>query len=88
MNKHNGMAKFATSISVLYLYMGDWLLCHVFGVWKPSFISKSVCMRSEYVNTRPLARGDLILPADQWILNLLTRIGNLILVAKFCPLKF
>ena len=35
---------------------------------------------SEYVNTHPIAHGDLILPADQWILNLLTWIGNLILV--------
>ena len=44
-------------------------------------------MPSEYVNTRLLARGDLILPADQWISNLLTWIGNLILVAKFRHLK-
>ena len=43
---------------------------------------------SEYVNTRPLTRGDLILPMDQWILNLLARIGDLILVAKFHHLKF
>ena len=43
---------------------------------------------SEYVNTRPLTRGDLILLADQWILNLLAQIGDLILVAKFCHLKF
>ena len=42
---------------------------------------------SEYVNTRPLARGDLILPADQWISNLLTWISDLILAAKFCHLK-
>ena len=42
---------------------------------------------SEYVNTRPLARGDLILPVDQWISNLLARIGDLILVAKFHHLK-
>ena len=42
---------------------------------------------SVHVNTRPLAHGDLILPADQWILNLLTRVGDLILAAKFCHLK-
>ena len=45
-------------------------------------------MSSEYVNTHPLACGDLILPADQWILNLLARIGDLILAAKFRHLKF
>ena len=39
------------------------------------------------VNTLTLARGDLILPADQWILNLLARIGDLILAAKFRHLK-
>ena len=32
---------------------------------------------SVHVNTRPLARGDLILPADQLILNTLSPIGNL-----------
>ena len=32
---------------------------------------------SVYVNTRPLARGDLILLADQLISNPLTWIGNL-----------
>ena len=32
---------------------------------------------SVHVNTRPLARGDLILLADQLISNLLIRIGNL-----------
>ena len=42
---------------------------------------------SEYINTHPLARGDLILMADQWISNLVTQIGDLILVAKFCHLK-
>ena len=38
---------------------------------------------SVYVNTRPLACGDLILLADQLISNLLTWIGDLILAAKF-----
>ena len=42
---------------------------------------------SEYVNTSPLAHGDLILLADQRISNLLTWIGDLILAAKFCHLK-
>ena len=32
---------------------------------------------SEYVNTRPLARGDLKLLADQLILKSLARIGDL-----------
>ena len=36
---------------------------------------------SVYINTRPLACGDLILPADQLISNLLTQIGDLILAA-------
>ena len=40
----------------------------------PEFIST---MCSVYVNTRPLARGDMILPVDQSISNLLTQIGDL-----------
>ena len=48
---------------------------------------KKCSQPSEYVNTRPLARGDLILPADQWISNLLTGIGDLILAAKFRHLQ-
>ena len=38
---------------------------------------------SVYVNTRPLARGDLILLADQLISNLLPWIGDLILAVRF-----
>ena len=37
---------------------------------------------SVYVNIRQLTRGDLILPADQLISNLLAQIGDLILVTK------
>ena len=43
-------------------------------------------VHSVYVNTRPLARGDLILPVDQLISNLLAWIGDLILAAV-CHLK-
>ena len=43
---------------------------------------RSPTLVSVYVNTRPLARGDLILPVDQLISDLLARIGNLILAAK------
>ena len=34
-------------------------------------------MYSEYVNTRPLARGDLTLPADQLISKSLAQFGDL-----------
>ena len=37
---------------------------------------------SVYVTTHPLARGNLILPANQLISNLLIRISNKILLAK------
>ena len=43
---------------------------------------------SVYVNTRLLACGDLIVAVDQLISNLLSWIGNLILVAKSITLKF